>query len=226
MSGERETATAPPIVRQVLQTSGKPLDPQIRMQLEATLPADLLSLSSAADSLEQDADRAAAAAHQHRDGGVEPSQRGSRGHFDFSGVRVHDDALAAVSARTINAHAYTSGSHIVFDSGRYDPHSSEGRKLLAHELTHVVQQSSGSAGRDAIQRQPNKERTVRDVLAGMGAKVKIEPPIPEKVDCNSVTWKHGEIPDWRARKCLGDAEYEKVVRKELLFRANADKANV
>ena len=67
---------------------------------------------------------------------------------------------------------------------------------------------------------------MRDVLAGMGAKVKIEPPIPEKVDCNSVTWKHGEIPDWRARKCLGDAEYEKVVRKELLFRANADKANV
>jgi hypothetical protein len=59
---------------------------------------------------------------------------------DFSGVRVHTDALAARSAGAVSAHAYTVGSHVVFASGRYAPTSREGQRLLAHELTHVVQQ--------------------------------------------------------------------------------------
>lgn len=62
---------------------------------------------------------------------------------DFSGVRVHTDASAAHSAKAIRAHAYTSGSDLVFADGRYAPTTSEGQKLLAHELTHVVQQSAG-----------------------------------------------------------------------------------
>ena len=61
--------------------------------------------------------------------------------FDFSSVRVHADSGAADAARTINARAYTVGANIVFDSGRYNPRSGEGRRLLAHELTHVVQQN-------------------------------------------------------------------------------------
>lgn len=63
---------------------------------------------------------------------------------DFSGVRVHTDERAAESAQTINAAAYTVGSDIVFRPGRYEPGSSAGRRLLAHELTHVVQQRSGA----------------------------------------------------------------------------------
>src|SRR5262249_52405507 len=59
---------------------------------------------------------------------------------DFSQVRVHDDSLAAESARAVDAHAYTIGQDIVFDSGRYNPQSPFGRELLAHELTHTVQQ--------------------------------------------------------------------------------------
>jgi hypothetical protein len=59
---------------------------------------------------------------------------------DFSGVRVHTDPRAAESARAVDAHAYTVGQHIVFDHGRYQPHSSSGRHLLAHELAHTVQQ--------------------------------------------------------------------------------------
>ena len=59
---------------------------------------------------------------------------------DFSRVRVHDDARAAASARAVDAQAYTVGEHIVFDSGRYNPSSSAGRQLLAHELAHTVQQ--------------------------------------------------------------------------------------
>ena len=69
---------------------------------------------------------------------------------DFSNVRVHDGVDAAARARDINAQAYTFGRNIVFNKDRYDPASTEGRRLLAHELTHVMQQ--GKAG-PMVQRQ-------------------------------------------------------------------------
>lgn len=59
---------------------------------------------------------------------------------DFSKVRVHADSVAASSASAVNARAYTVGHHILFGDGQYAPQSVQGRKLLAHELTHVVQQ--------------------------------------------------------------------------------------
>jgi hypothetical protein len=62
---------------------------------------------------------------------------------DFGDVRVHDDASAAASARSVQAQAYTVGNHVVFDEGRYRPETSEGQRTLAHELTHVVQQREG-----------------------------------------------------------------------------------
>jgi hypothetical protein len=61
--------------------------------------------------------------------------------FDFSQVRVHSGAAAEQSARDLNATAYTVGHNIVFDVGRYAPETREGRRLIAHELAHVVQQS-------------------------------------------------------------------------------------
>jgi hypothetical protein len=60
----------------------------------------------------------------------------------FDHVRVHTDNRAAESARAFNALAYTVGHHIVFASGQYDPESMAGRRLLAHELTHVLQQNA------------------------------------------------------------------------------------
>ena len=63
---------------------------------------------------------------------------------DFSLVRVHNDGKAAESARAINARAYTFGRSVVFGPGEYAPHSFEGRRLLAHELAHVVQQQAVS----------------------------------------------------------------------------------
>ena len=63
---------------------------------------------------------------------------------DFSRVRVHADRQAAETARTVNARAFTVGRDIVFGAGEYQPRASEGRKLLAHELAHVVQQGSES----------------------------------------------------------------------------------
>ena len=70
----------------------------------------------------------------------------SRFGHDFSRVRVHTDAAAAASARSLGALAYTSGSDITFSAGRYDPASTDGRRLLAHELAHVVQQSGHVSG--------------------------------------------------------------------------------
>ncbi len=64
--------------------------------------------------------------------------------FDFSRVRVHTDARAAASAHAVNALAYTVGRNVVFGTGQYVPGTSSGRRLLAHELTHVVQQRRAS----------------------------------------------------------------------------------
>ena len=61
---------------------------------------------------------------------------------DFSGVRIHDDPNAASSADAVDARAFTVGNDIAFARGEYAPHSPEGRKLLAHELTHAVQQAN------------------------------------------------------------------------------------
>ena len=75
---------------------------------------------------------------------LSPNVRGSmeqRFGRDFSAVRIHDDARAHDSARAANAQAYTVGDHIVFGAGRYQPETSAGQHLLAHELAHTVQQA-------------------------------------------------------------------------------------
>jgi outer membrane protein OmpA-like peptidoglycan-associated protein len=71
---------------------------------------------------------------------------------DFGDVRIHADASAAASANAVNARAYTIGPDIVFGDRQYAPQTSEGRKLLAHELAHVVQQSDSSYAGPALQR--------------------------------------------------------------------------
>jgi Domain of unknown function (DUF4157) len=73
---------------------------------------------------------------------VRADMEGRLGH-DFSDVRVHDDSAAAASASSVNAHAYTVGSNVVFQRDKYDPSTEGGKTTLAHELTHVVQQRSG-----------------------------------------------------------------------------------
>jgi hypothetical protein len=75
----------------------------------------------------------------------------SRFGHDFGTVRVHNDALAAESARAINAKAYTLGNDLVFAAGTYSPDTAWGKGILAHELAHVVQQRRGGAspGTDA-----------------------------------------------------------------------------
>ena len=70
---------------------------------------------------------------------------------DFSRVRVHSGAAAEQSARDVNAHAYTAGHNIVFAAGRFAPQTHEGRRLIAHELSHVVQQE-GAQHLEILQR--------------------------------------------------------------------------
>jgi hypothetical protein len=73
---------------------------------------------------------------------------------DLSQVRVHAGASAAASARSYAARAYTLGDDIVFGSGQFRPETVEGRRLLAHELTHVVQHERGSVPSSRVLRQP------------------------------------------------------------------------
>jgi hypothetical protein len=63
---------------------------------------------------------------------------------DFSGVRVHTDAPAAASAQAVHARAYTVGSDIAFAPGAYSPGTDVGRRMLAHELAHTIQQGPGA----------------------------------------------------------------------------------
>lgn len=94
-------STVPPIVHEVLHSSGQPLDANTRSFME------------------------------------------QRFNHDFSQIRIHTDARAAESAQAVNAQAYTVGQNIVFDARFYSPVTRVGRKLLAHELTHTIQQQDG-----------------------------------------------------------------------------------
>lgn len=94
---------------------------------------------------------------QALEGGGVPLAKGERAFFeprfgaDFSHVRVHTGPAAEELASVLNAQAFTLGSDVVFGPGRYAPGTDEGRRLLAHELTHVVQQGGEGEG-EAIQR--------------------------------------------------------------------------
>ncbi len=103
---QRHSANAsrdvPPIVHDVLRSSGQPLDNETRALMEPRF-----------------------------------------GH-DFSRVRVFADERAGASARAVQSLAFTVGNNLVFDSGQYSPRTTAGKRLIAHELTHVVQQAQGA----------------------------------------------------------------------------------
>jgi hypothetical protein len=90
---------------------------------------------------------------------------------DFSNVRIHTDSVAAKSAQSINALAYTTGNNIVFNNGQYAPESDSGKRLIAHELTHVVQQR-GSIQPKLIQRfTPSCEALLNSSMASAPIRV-------------------------------------------------------
>jgi hypothetical protein len=83
---------------------------------------------------------------------LDPARRESFEHAfgaQFGDVRLHDDETAADLTASVGARAFTVGSDIFFGEGQYDPVTGSGRELLAHELTHVVQQGGGAAAPQA-----------------------------------------------------------------------------
>jgi len=129
-ANQAETSAVPPIVREVLATTGQPLDPATRAFMEPHF-----------------------------------------GH-DFSRVRVHTGAKAAASARAINALAYTVGRAVMFGAGQYGPQTGAGKRLLAHELAHVVQQNdalSACSGPRAMNTPGSSEKEAKNVSARLMA---------------------------------------------------------
>jgi hypothetical protein len=103
---------------------------------------------------------------------------------DFSQVRVHTDAAAARSARSLSAVAYTAGDHIVFGTGQYAPSTAAGARILAHELAHVVQQREGPVdgrpGATGVRVSDPSDRFERAAHAAAGAVRRPTPggPVP------------------------------------------------
>lgn len=160
-----ESSSVPPIVHEVLSAPGQPLDKQTRSFMESrfahnfssvpvrtpSISRSSLTVGPANDPLEHEADKLADEVPRT------PASSHPEPPADFSGVRVHTDARAADSSRAVNAKAYTVGQHIVFDHGRYAPHTSSGQRLLAHELAHTVQQS-----KDTTPATARLQRTIGD----------------------------------------------------------------
>jgi hypothetical protein len=101
----------------------------------------------------------------------------------FEDVRVHDDAAATASAQALAALAYTRGRHIVFGAGQFEPHTARGQRLLAHELTHVVQQ--GGAGGERIQPSsisPTEDQLTEKEIPPLAVREEELPAIQRKPD--------------------------------------------
>jgi hypothetical protein len=162
-SNNFENFDVPPIVYEVLNSSGQPLDKSTRAFFESRFAHNFsnvpvsrtsrqmayssLTLGKPADIYEQEADRVAESVMRNKNNENETlSENEQSGQFDLSHVRIHTDAIAAESASAVNALAYTVGQNIVFGAGQFSPNTHKGQQLLAHELTHVAQQTmSGTA---------------------------------------------------------------------------------
>jgi hypothetical protein len=117
----------------------------------------------------------------------EPAREAMEQRFghDFSDVRVHADSRAGESARAVNALAFTVGSNVVFAPGQYQPESAEGQRLLAHELTHVVQQRGASGSLSSLSiadSNSHAEREADSVASRVSAPTRVAPrPAPQRI---------------------------------------------
>jgi hypothetical protein len=151
--GERPIAAAPPMVSR--KSADREEDDEERLQREPAAPQPAVEPpSTSGPSLVNESLRSAG---QPLEAGARRFLEGRFGH-DFGHVRVHADSKANESAAAVEARAYTVGSHIVFGDGWYEPGSEAGRRLLAHELTHVVQQTGAGKVRAVPDGGPTVQR--------------------------------------------------------------------
>jgi len=173
-AGPAPAGDLPPVVDDVLRSPGRPLDAETRGFMEARFGHDFSRVRTSAatgspqaqgwitdpgEACEREADRIGEA--------VANAPRlpvtGEPAPYDFSRVRVHTDDAAAESARALHARAFTVGERIVFGAGELAPGAPDGQRLLAHELTHVIQQS-GPGAPARVARAPLDLATLDDEL--------------------------------------------------------------
>lgn len=183
---------------------------RVAARVTSTVPA---TVSRPGDALEREADQMAARAMAMPDppGPAAASLRGWQARFgvrfgrDFSDVTVHTDAVAAATAHEVHADAFTVGRDIAFGAGQFAPDSHQGRRLLAHELAHVVQQAApGRAPVLARQARPGSARVrgVRRASGGLPGEdriVPIRPPANENATVRTHETEPGRTPAERAR---------------------------
>ena len=143
-------STAPPIVNEVINSAGKPLD-------EETLAF------------------------------MEP-----RFGFDFSNVRIHDDDKAKESANAVNALAYTTGNKIVFNQNQFNSTSKSGKHLIAHELTHIIQQNFNVQPK-VIRRWGMDNAPIGDPERHVGLKERLKGITAKYIDIPSIKIKRKHI---------------------------------
>jgi hypothetical protein len=127
---------------------------------------------------------------------------------DYRGARVHAGTQSHVLNKTPNAIAFTTGEDIFFRNWAYDPSSREGRELLAHELTHVVQQGGVAvqgkltlgAADDPYEREA--DFVAREVAAGLEASNSTSSPVQHKCACGGQAGSGGECAECRQKREL------------------------
>jgi hypothetical protein len=221
VSGKQPQAAA--IARNALRSPGKPLDAATRAFLEPRFGRQLSTTSLRAEGLRRhsknyasssdDAERQAEQLSEsivNTPPGTKPETRtrenpATRRDVDFSRIRIHDDTAAGVAARAMDADAFTFGQDIIFGAGQYSPATSGGRRLLAHEIAHTVQQANSGG---VVQRQASGSEspiTARTVF-----------PYPEKSRILVNRLLTDEMMDTLAKLATGDPESSLSVR---IFRA-------
>jgi len=139
-------------------------------------PVQRTAASSAPAPLHADVEDVLATAGRPLDPGTREFMEARFG-FDFSQVRIHDDSRAAETAARIDAAAFTVGRHVAFGAGRYAPSTSEGRRLLAHELAHSVQQHGATANAPALAPGCDLERRAADAGRAVAAGRPVSGPL-------------------------------------------------
>ena len=129
---------------------------------------------------------------------------------DFSGVRLHSGVDAAQSARELNANAYTAGRHIVFGAGRFVPGTPAGERLIAHELTHVLQQRTAPYG---VQRKGPEGETRKPATSQPAATQPAPSPPPLTYDRDTYTLK--PLPDGFTLKSIQSNLTTKIAAGDL-----------
>ena len=113
--------------------------------------------------------------------------------YDFSRVRVHSGAAAQRSAQDVSAHAYTVRHNIVFGGGRFQPGTHEGRRLLAHELTHVIQQSRSAGNVPQLQRDGPEPGSAAAKLETAKDNLKAKYGLKDIAERGGVAWTESQL---------------------------------